>query len=1228
MRTRLLILFVAAIMTLAAAKMWAGPDYGPKYWSPTEEVVTPHIKWAKPDAQGPMKVLFIVSRAGMREVVELAQRMELNYTVFAVGSQDDKRPSDFLSGSRYDPDRTRNSFALTQDLKAKLDGSYDLIAMGNVNWKSFPLIIRYRLLKKVKEGTSLVGFVAKPDEWFKRATAKKEKFNLPALVPFKGLQAFAGYKDATAWVDGTVDCFEFGKGKILALKGIEIPPLQAFTPGPTGNLLEAKLVEYDYYLAWMGHLMRFAAGRTAVRVAGNDYIFTNRCDLTSMEYSVSGPADKTVTCAFTLRNDDNQITAGQEKEVKLSAAGTAVKFDVPRAPAGRYFADVWVKEGGKTLAFGSSFVELTGDPLVETIELKTDYRREEKVAGKIRITARKAVDGLAPAGGGINLLLRQRDTHGRVTAESRVDVTALQTNAAQEVKFELSGANALTIVQYLEVELRRGDEVLDRKKKAFSISNLPPPDDIRLIGWFDGWPSYSVYPMCAVLANAGFDTQYGSQPGKFSEIPPIFNIQHIPYTTRLMDNKKNRAKDDHERSPCLTDPEYQKKLAGLLTKIAEKEKPFSVTEFSLGDECAFSWTVGDFCFSPTCVAGFHKFLESEYKTLEAMNREYGTQYKAFSEVQPVTLDEARKNHNLQPLWVDYRRHMESTWAGIFPYSADVVHKIVPSARIGYEGSDTQIRSHRAADHYKLMKSMLINGTYDGAFVPYAVMSFARPGTLLGLGWYGGYNSTRCPEHQRYIAWRHLFRGANSFWVWTSDPCNGGSVVAPDLSLYDFFKANAAELREIKNGIGKLLMTAQRADDGVAILYSASSVHVSTLTEGLPAMEEVLNALPPLFEDTGHQFRIISYEQAANGELKRGGYRLLWMPYVQALSPKEAAEIEAFVREGGTVIADLRPGVRDEHGKPYEGGGILDKVFGVKQAPADLLATNCAVNINLEGYAKTLKSTAADLSVGLGTGKAYAALAGEKPALIINRYEKGKAILLNFSISAYAGVAGDLEESTVKAGDDSGEIRELFKALMAQAGVEEPVKVEPEIAGLQIYRFVKDGLVYIGALQKLPESSLAYQTGEAKPLIANSAVLQSGEKRHVYDARAGKYLGYTDRIKASIVPAQGMLFALLPYEVKGIKLNAPERIEQGKMVEYEAALEGVEHPGLHVFHVELVSSKGESVSYYAENVVGENGKCKGSFPLALNEATGKWKIRIKDAATGVTAEQTFMVEERK
>ena len=45
----------------------------------TTEVVTPHIRWAKPLPGGPVRTLVVAPRWMQRETVELAQRLDLDF---------------------------------------------------------------------------------------------------------------------------------------------------------------------------------------------------------------------------------------------------------------------------------------------------------------------------------------------------------------------------------------------------------------------------------------------------------------------------------------------------------------------------------------------------------------------------------------------------------------------------------------------------------------------------------------------------------------------------------------------------------------------------------------------------------------------------------------------------------------------------------------------------------------------------------------------------------------------------------------------------------------------------------------------------------------------------------------------------------------------------------------------------------------------------------------------
>jgi len=367
---------------------------------------------------------------------------------------------------------------------------------------------------------------------------------------------------------------------------------------------------------------------------------------------------------------------------------------------------------------------------------------------------------------------------------------------------------------------------------------------------------------------------------------------------------------------------------------------------------------------------------------------------------------------------------------------------------------------------------------------------------------------------------------------------------------------------------------------------------------------------------------------ADGILRSDGYRYLILPYAQALSASESKEIDAFVKEGGYVIADLRPGVRDEHGKALPQGS-LDHVFGVRQTTGKPDVRKGGVKLMAEGFPADLPETCADASLCLTTGTARGEV-NKAPAMIVNTYGKGRAILLNFSLSGYARVEGGLENSSVAGGKDAIPIGTFWKSLKAHVGMPEKVRIAAQNpSGLRIYRYGYGSLVYMGVLQDLPEAEIQYALQKAKPLEAAPVELTLDGKVHVYDTRAGKYLGYTDKISITVKPGIAHLYSFLPYGVKAISVKMPGSVQRGQNLNYKISISAKGGDvGRHVIRRTLVAPDGGEVTYYSENQVAEKGKLEGGIPLAFNERQGKWKIKFKDIASGVEATKTFIVEDAK
>ena len=62
-------------------------------------------------------------------------------------------------------------------------------------------------------------------------------------------------------------------------------------------------------------------------------------------------------------------------------------------------------------------------------------------------------------------------------------------------------------------------------------------------------------------------------------------------------------------------------------------------------------------------------------------------------------------------------------------------------------------------------------------------------------------------------------------------------------------------------------------------------------------------------------------------------------------------------------------------------------------------------------------------------------------------------------------------------------------------------------------------------------------------------------------------------------------------------------------------------------VRLTEPGGRTAFYFDEVVRTSNGTARAHYDLALNEAPGEWRVRARDAATGLQAETSFVVKGR-
>lgn len=1237
----------AALVTQAGApRQQTTVRKGARYYSLGRDVVTPHIAWAKPYCGGAVRALVIAPQMTQRETVELAQRMDLDFTTaFVVGAG----RLGWRPGSAAPYEKVDGMFQddVERDILEKLGRSYDVIVLGSINWDTLTLDVKYELLRAVKGGAGLViGFEPSgTDEIFKKAmftqgTHDREKF-ITAGVPVLSLPYVAEYETVDAARSRYLWLAQLGKGRIVCLRYGGDPHYywRYLSPPHQRHSLSRSFLEYDYYLSLAVKAILWAARRepdVLVRsiAAGQSSVKGNDLDEETLTLElVNTGDDRELTFATVVRDPDGRVEreASVKRSVPAGAATLALKLG--SVPAGRHFVDVFMREGATTVNWASIAIDVTGPVSITSIELeREDHGPGDTIKGRLVLAGVPLPDTRA--------MIALHDNHGRLLERRS---RAVPENASA-VDFALPAGTPLAVMHRIVAEVVRGETVLSRAQLDFPI-RMAPPDDFQWIVWNSGSPDYVMRYALRQLRRLGVDAvlapgMYGLAGTRHADVVYRENLQLVPYCTRLTDtrtdsynrSRKGRSGADLVREPCLTDPAYLETEKARVGGTAEGLAKYGPIAYSLGDEGGFSNGKHDLCHSETCQADFRVFLRGLYGTLDALNAEWSTSYGSWDEIRKMTLDEARSHNNFAP-WCDHRLHGDSVWTRTNALLRDEIRKHQPGAKVGaatysYIGSYTATDWPRFAETIDFIETYTLEQQTPSLVTVKAIeRDFFRNRDVLFGYCYGAYEwvglwSDRNEDTQRYYPWRILFEGGNSvFWFMglsgsAMRAAHEGGGLAPDLSPHDILMWSAEEIGEVKRGAGKLLMNADRLHDGVAILYSQSSIHASVIDERLTNILERRQFMVPymkLLADLGINELFISTHDVDGGRLDRGDIRALILPFCQALSDEQCRRIMDFANAGGTVIADLRPAVMDAHCKWREAGG-LDELFGTVHGSTDVALAKGEVRATTPGGGKVSLATWGVAEANLRpTTAAPLGTCADTPVLFLNPYGEGRGVYLGFSMDRY--------ESSWQDERGAG-MRAMWRELLEQAQVRPQPAITSDndvnLRALRRARFSCGRLGYLGLVRDI-EGVGGPPDKSPRPLH-----VELPDDVHLYDVRKGRYLGATDSFDTTIVPARAQVYAMLPYEVKCITIGGLKKsCEPGDTVALSLRVQPTGgQAGRHVLRVELSCPQGGTPTPYARNVIADEGKCDTQFRLALNDPPGEWVVTVRDVATGTVAQERF------
>ena len=621
------------------------------------------------------------------------------------------------------------------------------------------------------------------------------------------------------------------------------------------------------------------------------------------------------------------------------------------------------------------------------------------------------------------------------------------------------------------------------------------------------------------------------------------------------------------RDPSLSDPKSLGLIRDRLTKVVHAQRSYRPLFYNLGDETGIAelsipW---DFDLSKPSLDGMRVWLKKRYGSLDALNRQWGSNFAGWKSVTPMTTDQAiaRGDENFSA-WADFKEWMDEAFARAIRKGTDAVHAADPETLAAIEG--TQIPGWGGYDYSRLASAVDVMEVYDGGGNLEIVRSLNPKMIVLTTLAASG------PKEAHWV-WRELLRGSRGLILW--DPDSG--FANEDGSLGERGREAAPYFREIRSGLGALLINSERQTDPIAILYSPASLRSQWLLDWKPkgnawATRDIKDSYEDanearssfegfanLFEHMGVHPRVVTDALIEQGVLEK--VRVLVLPHVIALAPGEADIIRKFVENGGAVIADVEPGIFDGHGRKLA-TSLLSDVFAT-----------------------------AETTGRLGTGKAIfvsgAEACSDEPAAEACR-------------TSVLSARPRLEELGIK------------PALPVTAADNQPA------TDIETYVF-RNGKVTIFALQRdLPVSESA-GAREAPPGGAATSpfTLALPSPAFVYDLRQGKALGPTAQLDLALDPFAPTVFAISDEPLPAPSIQGPRELRPGQTGNFSFGLAGVSPTAIAVLHTEVTDPSGRTVDKDSGNLIIPAGAGLLSRAFVLN-AAGTWHVRATDLLSGQTA----------
>lgn len=726
--------------------------------------------------------------------------------------------------------------------------------------------------------------------------------------------------------------------------------------------------------------------------------------------------------------------------------------------------------------------------------------------------------------------------------------------------------------------------------------------------------------------------------------------------------KNPDAREPLARTPSFCSRAFAEAYAKELQRHAAQYKSECPLFYSLASEPSVTRLAAayDFDFHPDALQEFRRWLERDaYGTLTALNEYWGTSFKSFAEVVPMTTPEARMRlkdgvHNYAP-WVDFRSFQDHLFAKTLREGAAVIRREDPKARAGITGAMGPF-AFGGWDWTRLAEALDVVEAYDigGARALWRDLAPGKPAlSMLPLP----ADPADLQETRRALWTLALDGGPRGAVLWDQAPGpDGGRVLLDaDGKPTPSAKVLAPALRELDGPLGMLTAKLHRSRGGVAILYSPASVRLNWLFEadhlhgdecmkawGADTSAERRESLQlrlreswcKLLSDLGLPWRFVSSTQVENGELAdpNAGLKAVVLPRACALSDKEAEALKAFANAGGLVVADAFCGRFDEHGRERK-KPALDDLFGVStahepfapepermlegirertaQGQEPILAANDAGN---------LPPPYSDKPHWTGEPPARRCEYREAPVLVRTSAGKGAAVYLNLCLDDY--LRWRLHPDAPRASVVRGLLdRMAFASLRAEMPVDLSASTLPVGTEL-IWYTLGEGpkAVRVLALRRNVQARMHElgQEGDRNEALDHAEPFKLVLREKCWSANlfSDKPGVQSNVLEGTLDPVTPSLYALRKQNSPVPTAVAPVDVKPGDRLAVQVLPGPGADQGPRAYGLRVIGPDGAERTSYGSMCLAPDGKWNAAVPLAYNDPPGTWTFIVRDASTGL------------